>query len=815
MNGVNLNANANAFSSNQTVESQIPPSDSPQLFDTINKPSEPALATSPDQIQPTDTLGVSASKSAVEQAIEDPSVTSAVPTAIEAPESDLRDATPPLAQVEPTPPVSQEQPKGPEQDTRDATSPSAQIESASLPSQDQIEPASFPLQEKPEAMDPIFGAPDEAVQDPVSEQPEAVDSIFGAPDKAIEDPVSEQPDLKIEANSPPAATPDQHDAFENLNIDNSTSNPTPTDPIPADLPLPQEDTKPSADDLDQDVMQIDQEPELKLESGSGMEDTNMADAPAIKVARERDEDDDMEEPSAKRAKTDDSFPNNQLDGSSASFANGDDAPPPQAQATTITERQAQELVKTLRNMASRGGGKNFRAPVEELWPGLAGYSSVVSNPIDLRTMQEKLTRGDYHTMEDVKADARLLHDNAVAFNGPVHVVTKAAEELRKSIESKVNNLSAPPSGAKKDKKKRPSQNASGAARAPASSSRGNSHRPPPNNSYDESADIDDAPTSYAIAAGGVPQARRGSVMDRPKREIVPPKNKDMPYSVRPKNKKFAAELRFCEEILAELNKQKHSSYVSPFMKPVDPVALGIPSYFSIIKRPMDISTITRKLKEGSYSNAADFDKDMRLMLANCFKFNPAGNIVNAWGREVESIYDEEWSRKDQYMARHAPAAASPPSAQDSEEEDEDEGEGEEVTDHAGAAVIEATRTRLVEEQSKLIKMMSEKVGAHLIEMQQSMVEIVQKSLSEAEASAKKKTTKKPKTSKPIKKAVPIKRQGGPVKKAAKISRYMGTLEKETISNGLGALPDNLTTQVLEWIQNDQEGLAVSFYIPLS
>lgn len=38
------------------------------------------------------------------------------------------------------------------------------------------------------------------------------------------------------------------------------------------------------------------------------------------------------------------------------------------------------------------------------------------------------------------------------------------------------------------------------------------------------------------------------------------------------------------------------------MKPVDPVALGIPSYPQIVKRPMDISTNTIKLENGQYSS---------------------------------------------------------------------------------------------------------------------------------------------------------------------------------------------------------------------
>jgi E1A/CREB-binding protein len=40
----------------------------------------------------------------------------------------------------------------------------------------------------------------------------------------------------------------------------------------------------------------------------------------------------------------------------------------------------------------------------------------------------------------------------------------------------------------------------------------------------------------------------------------------------------------------------------PFRQPVDPTLLQIPDYFDIVKRPMDLSTIKKKLDTGMYSN---------------------------------------------------------------------------------------------------------------------------------------------------------------------------------------------------------------------
>ena len=58
-----------------------------------------------------------------------------------------------------------------------------------------------------------------------------------------------------------------------------------------------------------------------------------------------------------------------------------------------------------------------------------------------------------------------------------------------------------------------------------------------------------------------------------------------------------------------------------FRVPVDPIAQGVPTYFDIIKHPMDLSTIGTKLKQKAYARMDEFDEDVRLIFANCLAFN--------------------------------------------------------------------------------------------------------------------------------------------------------------------------------------------------
>jgi hypothetical protein len=58
----------------------------------------------------------------------------------------------------------------------------------------------------------------------------------------------------------------------------------------------------------------------------------------------------------------------------------------------------------------------------------------------------------------------------------------------------------------------------------------------------------------------------------------------------------------CLNIVRKLRKQEHAW---AFNEPVDTVALGIPDYYTVIKRPMDLGTIEKNLVGGKhYSTSA-------------------------------------------------------------------------------------------------------------------------------------------------------------------------------------------------------------------
>merc|ERR1719210_2455691 len=79
----------------------------------------------------------------------------------------------------------------------------------------------------------------------------------------------------------------------------------------------------------------------------------------------------------------------------------------------------------------------------------------------------------------------------------------------------------------------------------------------------------------------------------------------------------------------------------PFRTPVDPSALGIPDYFDIIKKPMDMSQIKRKLDLGSYRDPWDFVADVFLMFENAWVYNRKTSRVYRYCSKLAEVFEAE------------------------------------------------------------------------------------------------------------------------------------------------------------------------------
>lgn len=76
----------------------------------------------------------------------------------------------------------------------------------------------------------------------------------------------------------------------------------------------------------------------------------------------------------------------------------------------------------------------------------------------------------------------------------------------------------------------------------------------------------------------------------------------------------------------------------PFQQPVDAVKLNLPDYHNIIKQPMDLGTIKKRLENNYYWKAQEVIDDFQTMFDNCYIYNKPGEDVVVMAQSLEKIF---------------------------------------------------------------------------------------------------------------------------------------------------------------------------------
>ena len=705
---------------------------------------------------PAMTNGVSIDKQPEQQSTPDPS------TQEEQQQKDTPARSPPVES--PTAPVESSASKSPPVET-----PTAPVESSASKSPS---PAQQPATDDAPASNGI--APSEETSKPAS--PEKEGHVASATPDAQSDPKPSTPNTELPADqksSPPTdLSVEPKPSSPNTEL---PTNPKPSSPNTESGPT-EASTAPSTEKPAETPAEAPAAPKLPAQS----QDQEMPDAPPMsptKAARGREED-SSEEPPAKRAKTDESQGDAQFKmpelPASANVSNSGSAP---ADISPVTPLRKKFLVRTIQNLRRHPKGRFFKDPVNYKVMGIPSYPDIVKQPMDLSTIEKKVKTDQYRTMDQVNADMHLIVYNTTTFNGEDHQVTKEGVVLEQYYHELLAKLPG-----RDEAESAPSQKkASKKATIPSIKAQPQREARvlPPKKPAPAPAT---ASTTFALSPEGLPVIRRDSTTadGRPKRSIHPPKNRDFPFSTKPKKKKFQWELKFCQEVLDELRKGKYYQIAMPFYDPVDPVALNIPTYHSVIKKPMDLRTMQQKLHAGSYENSREFEGDMRLMFKNSQKFNIPGDPVYTAGKRLEEVFQHKWNQKTRWLEAH-----EPPSAQQSSSEESDE-EPESDEDHEKLSELQ----RQIAEMSK-------------------QVDAITKKKRTPPVVTKKGTKAKGKID--VKKSAGKKDKKGGAKKPEK-ARWVSYQEKQLISNGIGSLSEKRMGEALQIIQKNVPHLKVSHVI---
>jgi histone acetyltransferase len=80
-------------------------------------------------------------------------------------------------------------------------------------------------------------------------------------------------------------------------------------------------------------------------------------------------------------------------------------------------------------------------------------------------------------------------------------------------------------------------------------------------------------------------------------------------------------------------KTKQHSRSWPFLKPVS--KSEAPNYSEIVKTPMDLSLLEKNVNDGKYHTLEHFERDLRLIFANCYQYNGQESVYTKSARELE------------------------------------------------------------------------------------------------------------------------------------------------------------------------------------
>ncbi|XP_060934330.1 bromodomain testis-specific protein [Limanda limanda] len=320
----------------------------------------------------------------------------------------------------------------------------------------------------------------------------------------------------------------------------------------------------------------------------------------------------------------------------------------------------------------------FRQPVDAVTLRLPDYYTIIKNPMDLGTIMKRLQNKYYCEAHECMKDFNTMFTNCYMYNRPGDDIVFMAQTLEKLFLQKLSQMPKDECNVTavtpvKEPVKVKKSNAGVfkqrslvsevvlqqtvtvlpphvpqfippiqlSAQIDATIKGGFKRKAePPSSTASAIANAELTPAEEHAAPGTL-SSRRGSGG----RPIKPPK-KDLP-AFEEKKVKLSEQLTYCSDILKELLSKRHYAHAWPFYSPVDAVALGLRDYHDVIKQPMDLNTIRKKMDQRDYATVKEFAGDVRLMFSNCYKYNPPTHEVVYMARKLQDIFEARYLKVPQ------------------------------------------------------------------------------------------------------------------------------------------------------------------------
>uniref|UniRef100_A0A8C1J730 Bromodomain containing 3a n=1 Tax=Cyprinus carpio TaxID=7962 RepID=A0A8C1J730_CYPCA len=505
-------------------------------------------------------------------------------------------------------------------------------------------------------------------------------------------------------------------------------------------------------------------------------------------------------------------------------------PPPEVTNPTKPGRKTNQL-QYMQNVVVKTLWRHqfawpFYQPVDAIKLGLPDYHTIIKNPMDMGTIKKRLENVYYWSASECMQDFNTMFTNCYIYNKPTDDIVLMAQALEKIFLQKVALMPQeevellPPAPKGKGRKPAGPGQQDGAvssgsptsvfpgATSPSSQTAVVSPAPVPTitpslpavqntttpamipgmppsqpnlkKGVKRKADTT-TPTTSAITASRsqsptpLSEGKQGKVASRREstgRPIKPPKKdfEDDELGVYGSKKgRLSEQLKYCDVILKEMLSKKHAAYAWPFYKPVDAEALELHDYHEIIKHPMDLSTVKKKIDSREYQDAQSFASDVRLMFSNCYKYNPPDHEVVAMARKLQDVFEMRFAKMPDEPVEVAGAGGVGGAGVVSKSTVSSESSGDSSTSDSSDSEEERA-TRLAELQEQVGAEQLKAVHEQLAALSQAPVSKPKKNKEKKEKDKKKKENKHNKSKpeekgKPGQPPKPAQQKKGPARKA--------------------------------------------------
>uniref|UniRef100_H2YKN2 Bromo domain-containing protein n=1 Tax=Ciona savignyi TaxID=51511 RepID=H2YKN2_CIOSA len=219
----------------------------------------------------------------------------------------------------------------------------------------------------------------------------------------------------------------------------------------------------------------------------------------------------------------------------------------------------------------------FHLPVDPVKLGLPDYFDIIKHPMDMTLIKKKLETNQYYSAKECLQDFNLMFSNCYIYNKAKKGVKRKADTTTPVITTVAGK-----------------------------------------NPTAQSPEHDTVQSLGRRESSG--------------RTIRPPRSRDLDSEEGVGC--MTEQVKYCNNLLKDFFSKKHASFAWPFYKSVDADLLGLHDYYDMIKNPMDLGTMRKKMDNREYRSPDEFAYDMRLIVTNCYKYNPPDHDVVAMAKKL-------------------------------------------------------------------------------------------------------------------------------------------------------------------------------------